>query len=117
MVEEIVKALQAAKRRVWDGRSSGMQFYICYALDTVEHLGEASKEGAKAAKELIASKLGSENETLRWWVGQNIELSLFKGRYEKSHQIPTEEMQAYRHAWIDAMIHELRTGEKTEGFP
>lgn len=117
MVEEIIKALQAAKRRVWDGRSSGMQFYICYALESVEQLGEAPKEGVKAAKDLIASKLGSENETLRWWVGQNIEASAFKGKYLASYQISTEEMQAYRLAWVDALIHELQTGEKTEGFP
>lgn len=121
MAEEIVKALQAAKKFLWDGKrdsvSEGLTTYICCAIDLACVMGRITAKEANKACEFISTTLSGEDNTLRWWLSKNMDRSIFKGRYRRSIQVHTEEMQAYRLAWIDALINELQTGEKTEGFP
>jgi hypothetical protein len=90
---QIVEALKACKQYLWDGeRDVGDKAYcICFALRrTFLH-------GAYLAVDVIDARIGEGNSLGRWLRYRGIPWK----------ELTDDNMQAYRHAWVDQLIEEF----------
>lgn len=111
---ETAAVLRAAKnylrkgvRSVFDGDS----YHICFAIAETRLHNSTLIEGCNNAVRLISERLQSGNSggfptVYRW-------MSVKGSGREKERK----HLQEFRHAWVDALIHEMETGERLPGFP
>ena len=103
------EVFKQAKQHLWDGnrRTAYGEKFICHAIDKA-----ADYHGAKAFSEkrkpyvrakLIISLRIAPNFTLFTWVYDNVDGARKVVWSRKGEQ----QMQAYRHRWLDALIKEF----------
>lgn len=98
--------LKQAKERLWDGQNKWTDgaLYICHAIeDTAPDLVFRSRRFApyNRAKKIIQQRIHPEM-SLDDWVRKNV-----KGSWRTLNKHNSlEQMQAYRHRWLDALIKE-----------
>lgn len=103
----IVQTLKAAKRYLWNGKSfnSADNKYICHAILAVRGATDNDK---KLTRSVVMNRLGMcdfstrrpfENRTVTCWLKEVAKID--------SSLLTTENVQAYRHRWIDELIKEF----------
>jgi len=106
---KVSKVFKQAKQYLWDGRYVGIrgEKYICYAIEEAARArGIRSRTPANApykrAKQIIGQRIAPHGVLYGWLT------SRVKGAYRvlNSSQA-TQQMQAYRHRWLDALIKEF----------
>lgn len=99
--KQIVSALKAAQKVLWDGRRHGAEWtmreeFICCAIPR-------SEEGKELTEKLIQSRLGREHTTVQDWLADNGYIEK-DAEEDEAFYIP---LQAYRHAWVKSLIKEF----------
>ena len=87
---------------LWDGESHHVEgeIYICHAIEEAAWVRATTRYAPyNRAKKIIQKRIHPEYD-LDNWVLKNV-----KGSYRLLYKIKgTEQMQAYRHRWLDALI-------------
>ena len=101
------EVFKQAKTHLWDGCLDYIdgEFYICHAIEEAAWV-RATKRPApyNRAKKIIQKRIHPEYD-LDNWVRKNV-----KGSWRTLNKIRgPEQMQAYRHRWLDALIIEFET--------
>lgn len=89
--KQIASALRGAKKRLRSGAETNKTPFICWALP-------CSKAGYNTRREIMRRLGGAA--TVKGWLQNNYHI--YSGQY-----ISREEIQAYRHRWVDALIEEF----------
>jgi hypothetical protein len=108
---KVSKVFKQAKQYLWDGRYVGIrgEEYICHAIEEAARArGIRSQTPANApykrAKQIIGQRI-SPHGTLYGWLTPRV-----KGAYlVLNSNGGTQQMQAYRHRWLDALIQEFES--------
>ena len=99
----IANAFKNAKEFLWDGlglyRPGASERYICTALTRAQTVSPIRLFGCVNARNIIAERMDNRAATLESW------LSSYANVPEE--QLTDENMQAYRHRWLDALIAEF----------
>lgn len=109
---KVSQVFKQAKRYLWNGKQGWMHkgetAYICHAINTAAYKNGFHDEDSwqyapyKRAKRIIQQRIDPYHE-LGDWVRKNV-----KGSYKTLNKINAhEQMQAYRHRWLDALIKEF----------
>jgi hypothetical protein len=105
-MKHLAQILKAAKDRLEYGHeihyNRNTSIYICRAIEKAA-LADTVDE-AHDATTLINSRLGSYPTAKTW-------------KWPNSCTTPFTEVQAFRHAWLDALILECETGVRDPNFP
>lgn len=108
--KDIGQAFKNAKFMLWDGYStvfdgysSGPTVFICHAIQDGNQLNHwpGTSDAAMKAISIIEHRLHPYT-TVDTWVGANI-----PGADKYAKNIPREEIQAFRHRWLDSLIKEF----------
>ena len=110
-MKHLAHVFRAAKAYLADGKTYGKDPYICFALRDAAFEVFAGPENetkaevaAKEATAFVEGRLPYTGTAVTWLV-------------ENGCDVTSQQGQEFRHAWLDAMIHELETGERLPGFP
>lgn len=99
MNKGLVKAFKVAKRHVsptyWCG---GKSQFICHALENAWHLREITEDECLAAKLILVTRLKPYGNCVESYLD---EIGIDWRAY------PSDEVQKYRHRWLDALILEF----------
>lgn len=107
--------LKQAKERLWDGHNNWVDgaMYICHAIEDVSwdnglrptHIYYDRRFAPyNRVKKIIQQRI-QPHMCLETWVRHNV-----KGSWRTLNKInSSEQMQAYRHRWLDALIKEYET--------
>lgn len=113
--QETAAVLRAAKTYLRKGVRSelaGDTYLICFALCEAQSMQKGLTEaGRNNAERLISHRLQSRKRegfaTVYHWLAAN----------QSGREKERNSLQEFRHAWVDALIHEMETGERLLGFP
>lgn len=107
-------ALKQVKKSLWDGRapqSFKTSMHICNATNDALHKKKITPEARDAIHAMIHKRLGIKNVGV---FSATLEAWLNKRRPEWFQEClnarvrPEQQMQAYRHRWVDALIAEFQ---------
>jgi hypothetical protein len=91
----VVHVFVQAKTRLWDGTAPFKHLaYICNAIDAVPHKTPEERHAKSVATRILHRRLGGSYVGLQHWL--------------KDRGIRPENVQVYRHAWLDSLIKEYR---------
>ena len=105
------EVFKQAKKHLWNGRYVGIrgEEFVCHAIDEVARARGINRYSIKfapykRAKQIIDQRIAPHG-TLYGWVNSRV-----KGSYRvlNSSQA-TQQMQAYRHRWLDALAQEFES--------
>ena len=112
---KVSEVLKQAKQHLWDGGTRamchiGVATYICHSIENAAYIRglfvDNSRDYApyKRAKRIIHQRIAPHYD-LDSWVRKNV-----KGSYKVLNKADGEQqMQAYRHRWLDALIKEFES--------
>jgi len=108
------KIFKQAKERLWDGREYSMDMgetYICHAIEEVawdrglrptDRYLDRRFAPYKRAQKIIQQRIHPHDD-LELWLSHNV-----PGAYKVIYRIHSrEQVQTYRHRWLDALIQEF----------
>ena len=105
--KQIAAAFKAAKRHLQGPCRRGEELtkthMICYALNQSERRGQASRKTIDAAKRVIMRRLSPCFSCGTW---------LQNTQGVPARHLTFNNLQAYRHRWLDALIEEFSQPEK-----
>ena len=103
----IASAFKNAKEFLWDGLGTcqplASERYICAALTRAQTVSQIRLFGCVNARNIIAERMNSRARTLELWLSIRANVP--------TEQLSDENMQAYRHRWLDALIAEFSQGD------
>ena len=105
--KEIVETLQAAKEYLCkNNKGVSRLMYICLCIDTARVNKKCTEQGAILTRNIIMDRLGFNFSVLSW-LKNNV--SSFNSDTDHMDEAAfVEQLQLYRHRWVDSMIAEFK---------
>ena len=103
--KQIAAAFKAAKRHLQGPIQQGeptKTLMICYAIAACERRGQVSHKTALQARRIIMKRLAPNGSCYTWLRNQGV----------PEMHLTSNNLQAYRHRWLDALIEEWSQPEK-----
>lgn len=106
---EMHEAFVSAKQRMWISASDRGKYssYICYSLPPT-----ISAECMRNCLDLIKSRLGRFSNSIKPAYDHDVDSWLFHVAKIPSEQLTYNNVQAYRHRWLDSLIEEFSKEQK-----
>jgi hypothetical protein len=95
--KKIAQAFKRAKKILWRGTGTPGRMHICYAIDETTSDCYSRKEACR----VIMSRLDGEHTVSRYL------FTLAERGVVKREHLTNENIQMFRHRWLDALIEEF----------
>lgn len=105
-------ALRCAKKYLWDAETNlwdhdDKYSHICNALNEAHNNKEITYKALISTRSVIMRRL-SPSVSVAEWLEKNVGVRYFSGYIARDHKFWSQQIQAYRHRWVDALIEEFK---------
>ena len=104
-------ALRCAKKYLWDAKyhlwyHEDKYPHICNALEEAHINNEITYKALIKARSVIMRRL-APSISVADWLERNVGITHYSKYSVRDHAFWTQQLQAYRHRWVDALIKEF----------